>query len=131
MLAENLVMSCAAGPAMDVGRITSGGEGNSMHLVPGFSFESQVPDDSAPMIRVAAAVHPALLPVSRRHCRKAKSGVDTVHTLPFGLGRTSAGLVRIGDVFGGVAESRGSEPGSSPTSGTTFSLVRGDFALTC
>ena len=23
------------------------------------------------------------------------------------------------------------EPGSSPTSGTTFSLVRGDYALTC
>jgi hypothetical protein len=47
-----------------------------------------------------------------------------VHTLGFGLGRTGAGLARIGDVCGGVAEIQGLEPGSSPTSGT-FSHVRG------
>jgi hypothetical protein len=32
----------------------------------------------------------------------------------------SIGLVRIGDVFGGVADFQGMAPGSSPTSGTCF-----------
>jgi len=47
-------------------------------------------------------------------------GVDSVHTLGLGLGRTGAGPGRIGEVFGGVADIQGLEPGSSPTSGTCF-----------
>ena len=49
-----------------------------------------------------------------------KEGVHNVHTLGFGPGRTVAGLGRIADVCGGVAEIQGLEPGSSPTSGTCF-----------
>jgi len=49
-----------------------------------------------------------------------KEGVHNVHTLGFGSGRTGAGLGRIEEVFGGVAEIQGLEPGSSPTSGTCF-----------
>jgi hypothetical protein len=60
-----------------------------------------------------------------------KESVHNVHTLGFGSGRTGAGLDRIADVIGGVAGSQGVEPGSSPTSGTAFPLVRGVFALTC
>jgi hypothetical protein len=51
-----------------------------------------------------------------------KEGVHNVHTLGFGSGRTGAGLGRITEVFGGVADIQGLEPGSSPTSGTVFSL---------
>jgi hypothetical protein len=60
-----------------------------------------------------------------------KKGVHFVHTLGCGLGRTSTGLARIRYVFGSSQYLQGLECGSSPTSGTTFSLVRGDFALTC
>ena len=49
-----------------------------------------------------------------------KEGVHNVHTLGFGSGRTGAGLGRIAEVFGGVADIQGLEPGSSPTSGTCF-----------
>jgi hypothetical protein len=51
-----------------------------------------------------------------------KGGVHNVHTLGFGSGRTGAGLGRIADVCGGVADLLGLEPGSSPTSGTVLSL---------
>ena len=56
-------------------------------------------------------------------------GVDSVHTLGHGLGRTGAGLGRIAEVCGGVAEMQGLEPGSSPTSGTVFPQVRGFLVL--
>ncbi|MDR7084352.1 hypothetical protein J2X01_003660 [Arthrobacter ginsengisoli] len=56
-----------------------------------------------------------------------KEGVHNVHTLGFGSGRISAGLGRIAEIFGGVAEIQGVEPGSSPTSGTVFSLFSGFF----
>jgi hypothetical protein len=49
-------------------------------------------------------------------------GVHNVHTLGFGSGRTGAGLGRIAEVFGAVADLQGLEPGSSPTSGTVLSL---------
>jgi hypothetical protein len=62
-------------------------------------------------------------------CQKGR--VDNVHTLRFGLGRTSVGLPRIADVSGGVQCLRGLECSSSPISGTAFPLVRGVFALTC
>ncbi len=52
-------------------------------------------------------------------------GVDSVHTLGFGLVRTSAGLGRIPHVWAGVQCLQGLEPGSSPTSGTVFPQVRG------
>ena len=58
-----------------------------------------------------------------------REGVHNVHTLGFGSGRTSAGLGRIADVFGGVADIQGLEPGSSPTSGTVFPQVRGSFCV--
>jgi hypothetical protein len=48
-----------------------------------------------------------------------------VHTLGFGSGLSGAGLARIAEVCGGGAEIQGMEPGSSPTSGTVFSLFRG------
>jgi hypothetical protein len=38
--------------------------------------------------------------------------------LGFGSGRTGGGLGRIAELFGGMAEIQGPEPGSSPTSGT-------------
>jgi hypothetical protein len=47
-------------------------------------------------------------------------GVDSVHTLGLGLGRTGAGLARIPYVLAGVQYLQGLEPGSSPTSGTRF-----------
>jgi len=53
-----------------------------------------------------------------------------VHTLGFGSGRTGAGLGRIADVFGGVADIQGLEPGSSPTSGTHDPSSEG-FLLYC
>ncbi len=37
-------------------------------------------------------------------------GVDSVHTLGLGLGRTGAGLSRIADVFGGVADLQALSP---------------------
>ena len=54
-----------------------------------------------------------------------KEGVHNVHTRGFGFGCTGAGPGRIGYVFGGVAVFQGLAPGSSPTSGTVFSLLRG------
>jgi hypothetical protein len=49
-----------------------------------------------------------------------KEGVHNVHTRGFGFGCTDAGLVPIGEVFGGVAVFQGLAPGSSPISGTCF-----------
>jgi hypothetical protein len=63
---------------------------------------------------------------SGRYIKVAKKdGVHNVHTLGFGSCRTGAGLARIAEDFGGAAEIQGLEPGSSPTSGTVFSLFRG------
>ena len=56
---------------------------------------------------------------------QGKRGVHNVHTLGFGSGSTGGGLGRTAEVFGGVAEIQGPEPGSSPTSGTVFPQVRG------
>jgi hypothetical protein len=42
-----------------------------------------------------------------------------------------SGLGRIPYVAAGSQRSQGLEYGSSPTSGTAYPLVRGDFALTC
>jgi hypothetical protein len=56
-------------------------------------------------------------------------GVHNVHTLGFGSGSIGAGLDRIAEVFGGVTDSRGLEPGSSPTSGTVSPQVRGLFGV--
>jgi hypothetical protein len=56
-------------------------------------------------------------------------GVDSVHTLGPGLGRTGAGLGRIPYVWAGVQCLQGLEPGSSPTSGTVFPQVRGFFGV--
>ncbi|MCB5283385.1 hypothetical protein BJQ89_03152 [Arthrobacter sp. ES1] len=47
-------------------------------------------------------------------------GVDSVHTLGKGPGRTGAGPGRIGNVSAGSQCLQGLEPGSSPTSGTCF-----------
>jgi hypothetical protein len=58
-----------------------------------------------------------------------KDCVHIVHTLGFGSGRTGSGLGRIAEVFGGVADIQGPEPGSSPTSGTAFPVVRGGFCF--
>ena len=58
-----------------------------------------------------------------------KEGVHNVHTLGFGSGRTGAGLGRIAEVFGGVAEWQGQESGSSPTSGTVFPQVSNLFGV--
>jgi hypothetical protein len=52
-------------------------------------------------------------------------GVDSVHTLGHGLGRTGAGLARIPYVWAGVQCLQGLECSSSPTSGTVFPQVRG------
>ena len=52
--------------------------------------------------------------------RARVGGVDSVHTLGHGLGRTGAGLGRIPHVSAGVQCLQGLEPGSSPTSGTCF-----------
>jgi hypothetical protein len=60
-----------------------------------------------------------------------KVGVHNVHPLGFGFGCTGAGLGRIGEVCGGVAGFQGLAPGSSPTSGTVFSLFRGFSASEC
>lgn len=60
-----------------------------------------------------------------------KEGVHNVHTLGFGSCRTPAGLCRIAYVSAGVQCLQGLEPGSSPTSGTVFSLVRGLGASDC
>ena len=57
--------------------------------------------------------------------------MHNVHTLGFGFGCTGIGLVRIGDVFGGGADFQGLAPGSSPTSGTVFSLFKGVLASEC
>jgi hypothetical protein len=58
-------------------------------------------------------------------------GVDNVHTFRFGSGRTGAGLGRIAYVFGSSQCLQGLECGSSPTSGTVFSLFSGFLALEC
>ena len=52
-------------------------------------------------------------------------GVDSVHTLGHGLGRTGAGLARIPHVSAGSQCLQGLEFGSSPTSGTVFSHFSG------
>ena len=57
--------------------------------------------------------------------------VDIVHRLSIRLGPIGAGSARIAYVFGNSQCCQGPECSSSPTSGTTYSLVRGDFALTC
>ena len=54
-------------------------------------------------------------------------GVDSVHTLGPGPGRTGAGLAHIRHVSGGAQCLQGLEPGSSPTSGAVFSLFRSLF----
>ena len=69
-------------------------------------------------------------PVGTAEWAETKS-VHNVHTLGFGSGRTPAGLGRIAGVIGGVAEIPLLEPGSSPTSGTVFSLFRGLRAAEC
>ncbi|GAA3316098.1 hypothetical protein GCM10017710_26820 [Arthrobacter ramosus] len=69
----------------------------------------------------SAAVGSVLLEVCRGR------GVDTVNRFRFGLGRTSAGLGRIGYVFWSSQCLQGLECGSSPTSGTVLSQVRGLF----
>jgi hypothetical protein len=58
-----------------------------------------------------------------------KESVDNVHTLAFGLGRTSAGLARTRHVFGTSQRLQGLECSSSPTSGTVFPQVRGPLGL--
>jgi hypothetical protein len=67
----------------------------------------------------------AVLRFARRPQCGKKRGVDSVHTLGFRFGCTGLGLGRIGDVFERVADLQGQEPGSSPTSGTVFSPIRG------
>jgi hypothetical protein len=57
--------------------------------------------------------------------------VDIVHSLGLGSGNTVLGLLRIPHVSGSSQYFQGQECSSSPTSGTVFSLVRGEFALTC
>ena len=54
-------------------------------------------------------------------------GVDSVHTLGRGLGRTGAGLARIPHVSAGSQCLQELESGSSPTSGTVLPQVRGLF----
>ena len=54
-----------------------------------------------------------------------------MHTPGLGLARTVSERARIPHVFAGSPCLQGLECSSSPTSGTTFSLVRGDFVLTC
>lgn len=87
----------------------------------GFVHENHAPAKSAPApVAIGLGQRHSLVPASK------KESVDTVHTWALGLGRTSAGLSRIGYVFGGVAGSRGLESNSSPTLGT-FSQLRGPF----
>ncbi|MDQ0769326.1 hypothetical protein QF031_002075 [Pseudarthrobacter defluvii] len=57
--------------------------------------------------------------------------MDNVHTFRIGVPRTAFEPGRIPHVFAGLQCLQGLESGSSPTSGTTDRLVRGDFALTC
>ena len=54
-----------------------------------------------------------------------------MHTPGLGVARKAAGLLRIPHVFAGSQCFQGWECSSSPTSGTTYRLVRGDLALTC
>jgi hypothetical protein len=56
-------------------------------------------------------------------------GVDNVNASRFLLGRRSAGLLRIPYVFAGSQCLQGLECSSSPTSGTVFSLVKGQFSF--
>lgn len=72
-----------------------------------------------------------LFSVEESPCKAKRKGVDIVHTLGLGSGGTALGLLRIPHVFGGSQCLQGRECSSSPTSGKTFSLVRGFFALTC
>ena len=58
-------------------------------------------------------------------------GVNNVHTWGFGSARSGVGSGQNPHVSAGSQCLQGPECGSSPTSGTTYSLVRGDFALTC
>jgi hypothetical protein len=61
----------------------------------------------------------------------AQWGVYIVHILVFGSGRTGAGSARTPHVSAGAQCLRGSECGSSPTSGTVLPQVRGFFAVWC
>jgi hypothetical protein len=56
-----------------------------------------------------------------------KKSVYVVHALRFGLGRISAGLGRIRDVFWSSQCLQGLKSGSSPTSGTRYPLSQGRF----
>jgi hypothetical protein len=58
-------------------------------------------------------------------------GVDNVNASRFLLGRSSAELLRIPDVFAGSQCLQGLECSSSPTSGTQTPSSEGVFALTC
>ena len=63
---------------------------------------------------------------------RAKEKVLTVSTPScFGSRRRLVRLAWIPYVFGSSQRLQGREYSSSPISGTTFSLVRGEFALTC
>ena len=58
-----------------------------------------------------------------------EKGVDTVHTMGFGPGRTSEGSGRIPYVSAGSQCLQGLEGSSSPTSGTQTPSSEGLFAL--
>ena len=58
-------------------------------------------------------------------------GVDNVNTSDAGLDGKACGLPLNAHVFASSPCFQGPECGSSPTSGTTDRLVRGDFALAC
>jgi hypothetical protein len=78
---------------------------------------------------ILASAKPRFSAGSAVGVRNAQKGelevVHIVHTLGLGLGRTSVGLARIRYVFGSSQCLQGRECGSSPTSGTVFSLFRG------
>jgi hypothetical protein len=57
----------------------------------------------------------------------SESGVDNVHILRFGSGRTAGGLGRIAYVFWSSQCLQGPESGSSPTSGTRYPLSQARF----
>ena len=63
--------------------------------------------------------------------KRELGGVDNVHTLAPGLGRTAAGSGRIPHVSAGAQCLRGLGCSSSPTSGTVFPQVRGYLVFYC
>ena len=79
--------------------------------------------------RGSRAVSRRLLVPSMLLPQGKKGGVHNVHTLGFGLGRTSAEPARIAYVFWSSQCLQGLECGSSPTSGTADPLVEGDFCF--